>query len=133
MSDTRSTQPTGAPAREPALAHVPAIEIERLDVYRVTLEFQQLAAACARSVRGELRSQLERAASSMLLNLAEGFGRRCPGERRRFYSIARGSAFECTAVFDLLAVRGLVSLSDLRRARGLLVRIVQMLSKLARG
>jgi four helix bundle protein len=117
-----------------ALAHVPdggALDLDRLDAYRVTLEFQRLAAEAAGRVRGELRSQLDRAASSILLNLAEGFGRRCPGERRHFYSIARGSAFECAAILDLLAARGSLPLGELRRARSLLVRVVQMLTRLA--
>ena len=43
---------------------------------------------------------------------------------------ARGSAAECAAVVDLLLVRGLALPVLCRRARSLLVRIVQMLTKL---
>jgi hypothetical protein len=44
--------------------------------------------------------------------------------------MARGSATECAAVLDLLAVRGLVDDGLRQHARSLLVRIVQMLSRL---
>ncbi len=44
--------------------------------------------------------------------------------------MARGSATECAAILDLLAVRGLVDARLRNRARSLLVRVVQMLSRL---
>jgi four helix bundle protein len=114
-----------------ARAHVqPALELDRLDVYRVSLEFQRLVAAATTRVRGELRSQLERASLSVPLNCAEGFGRRSAADRRHFYSIARGSALECAALLDILASRGLVTIGTLHQLRSLLVRIVQMLTKL---
>jgi four helix bundle protein len=115
----------------PAAAHEPpALELDRLDVYRVALEFQRLAAAATTRVRGELRSQLERASLSVPLNVAEGFGRRSAADRRHFYSIARGSALECAALLDILASRGLIAIGFLRQLRSLLVRIIQMLTKL---
>jgi hypothetical protein len=42
------------------------------------------------------------------------------------------SAMECAAVLDLALARGLVSGPTYRHGRGLLTRIVQMLTKLAR-
>jgi len=44
--------------------------------------------------------------------------------------MARGSALECAAVLDLLHARGAVAESVYRDARTLLVRIVQMLTRL---
>ena len=44
--------------------------------------------------------------------------------------MARGSATECSAVVDLLGARNLVDDRLRERARALLVRIVQMLSRL---
>jgi len=107
------------------------LELDRLDVYRVSLEFQRFAATITRRVRGELRSQLDRASLSVTLNIAEGAGRLSRPDRRRFYSMARGSALECAALLDVVASRGLLSLADLRRGRNRLVRIVQMLTRLA--
>jgi four helix bundle protein len=37
-----------------------------------------------------------------MLNIAEGSGRFTKPDKRNFYIIARGSAFECLAVFDYL-------------------------------
>ena len=46
--------------------------------------------------------QLERAALSIPLNIAEGSGRYTNPDRRNFFIIARSSVFECVAIFDIL-------------------------------
>jgi four helix bundle protein len=108
----------------------PSLDAERLDVYRLALEFQIRAARCRLAGNPVLRGQLERASVSIVLNIGEGVGRRLPSDKGRFYSIARGSAMECAAIFDILRLRRLWPEADCRTARGLLVRIVQMLTKL---
>jgi four helix bundle protein len=65
-----------------------------------------------------------------VLNIAEGAGRRSAADKRRFYEMARGSATETAAITDVLRVRGLASQSQCSDARGLAVRVVQMLSRL---
>jgi four helix bundle protein len=50
-----------------------------------------------------LRSQLERASSSIVLNLSEGSGRTGLADRRRFYAIAFGSLREVQAILDIAA------------------------------
>ncbi|MGE3845059.1 MAG: four helix bundle protein [Vicinamibacterales bacterium] len=116
-----------APATDAWLDH------DRLDAYRVSLEFQQLAARlCRGRGLGALRDQLDRASVSVCLNIAEGAGRSFAAEKSHFFSIARGSATESGAALDLLLARGLVSPADHRRARALLIRIVSMLAGLMR-
>ena len=48
-----------------------------------------------------LEDQLDRASSSIVLNLAEGHGRTTAKDRARFYQIAYGSLRECQAILDL--------------------------------
>jgi four helix bundle protein len=107
------------------------LDCERLDCYRIAVEFRALAAdLCAGRRLGALRDQLDRASVSIVLNIAEGAGRRTAADKAHFFTIARGSATECAAVLDLLAARGFLTSQAHRHGRGLLVRIVQMLTRL---
>src|SRR6188768_2604245 len=47
-----------------------------------------------------LKDQIRRASSTIILNIAEGSGRFSPADRKNFFVIARGSAFECSAALD---------------------------------
>jgi four helix bundle protein len=119
------------PVPEPAADRTAYLDCERLDCYRVAVEFQTIAARLVSSRRvGALRDQLDRASVSIVLNIAEGAGRRFARDKANFFTIARGSATECAAVLDLLLARGLISPADHRHGRGLLVRTVQMLTRL---
>jgi four helix bundle protein len=107
------------------------LDCERLDVYRVAVEFQVLAASIGVERRlGALRSQLDRASVSIVLNIAEGAGRFAPADKAHFYLIARGSAMECLAAITLIEARSLVAPDLHRRGRTLLVRIIAMLTRL---
>jgi four helix bundle protein len=122
------TVPTPEPAGPDASAQ---IDCERLDCYRVGVEFQTMATQLVTNRHaGALRAQLDRASVSIVLNIAEGAGRRAPRDKAHFFTIARGSATECAAVLDLLVARGLITAADHRHGRGLLVRVVQMLTRL---
>jgi len=126
IAPTESPAPDDAPAQPE-----PWLSVERLDCYRVALEFQTLAADLVRQRGlGALRDQLDRASVSIVLNIAEAVGRTAAADRAHFFAIARGSATECAAIVDLLLARGLACQQNCRRARSLLVRIVQMLSRL---
>lgn len=126
MSHTPSTHSTVAPALDSA----PLLDAKRLQVYAVALEFQSFASALALRTDAIVRDQLRRASSSCVLNIAEGAGRRSRAQKRHFYGIARGSAMECAAIIDVLRMRAAVEATESRPARALLVRIVQMLTKL---
>jgi four helix bundle protein len=108
------------------------LEHERLDVYRAALAFDTLASkAWPKRGHRELRQQLDRATIGIVLCIAEGAGRRSGPDKRRFYEMARGSALESAAVFDILRGRGLVSPDSHAEGRVLLVRIVQMLTRMS--
>jgi len=53
-----------------------------------------------------VRDQLDRASTSIVLNLAEGNGKFTWPDRCRFFDISRGSALECAAALDMLVAEG---------------------------
>lgn len=109
------------------------LDAERLDVYRAAVQFQAFAVDVMRQANGTLRDQLDRASASVVLNIAEAAGRRAPKEKAHFYAIARGSATECAAILDIARSRGLGTAAVFHDGRILLVRIVQMLTRLDQG
>ena len=115
----------------PVANKLPLLDHERLDCFKVALEFAGMVPALTHATRHSLRDQLERAAASVALNLAEGCGR-TGRDRRHFFSIAQGSAMECAAAIDLLRVNRHVTLPDATRAKHKLTRIIQMLVGLRR-
>lgn len=106
---------------------------EKLDVYRCSIEFLALASALIEELpRGHasLADQLRRAAISIPLNIAESTGCRSSADRRRFLTIARGSAMECGAVLDVCRVLAVAANAPVNDGKILLVRIVSMLTKM---
>jgi four helix bundle protein len=126
MITTPSTHSTVAPASDSA----PFLDAERLVVYGVALEFQSQASALALRADAIVRDQLRRASLSIVLNIAEGAGQRSRAQKRHLYGIARGSAMESAAILDVLRGTGLASPAEGRAARDLVVRVVQMLTRL---
>jgi four helix bundle protein len=116
---------------DPGASRTALLDAERCDVYRVALEFLGLAGQLApRRGFADLRDQLERASTSIVLNIAEGLGRLSRVDKARFFVIARGSTMESAAIVDVLRIRGLATPAHCDHARSLLVRVAQMLSKL---
>src|SRR5256886_9953608 len=102
---------------------------EKLDVYHEAINFcgwvgEFLASISAKAAA---KDQLDRASTSMPLNIAEGNGKFSNADRARFLEIARGSALECAASLDGLAVRKLIATERIVPAKEQLVRIVNML------
>ena len=111
-------------------------DFEKLDVYKVALEFcaeiEELIKVLPRSDFA-LIDQLKRAALSISLNIAEGSGRFHDKDRRQFYFVSRGSAFECVPILTILETKKLISKEIHANFREKLTRIVQMLTKLAQS
>jgi four helix bundle protein len=106
---------------------------ERLDVYRQAIDFLARADQMIESLpRGNsaLADQLQRAATSVVLNIAEGAGEFSANEKARFYRMSKRSATECAAALDILRVRKLADEAALGPGREALLRIVSMLVKL---
>ena len=49
-----------------------------------------------------IRDQLKRASISIVINIAEGSGKFSRADKRNFYTIARGSAYECVSLFEII-------------------------------
>jgi four helix bundle protein len=45
---------------------------------------------------------LSRASYNIVLNIAEGSAKQTKPDRKNFFTIARGSVFECVAILDIL-------------------------------
>ena len=67
--------------------------------YTVAVEFYKLAKTL--KLPRHLRDQLDRASSSIVLNLTEGSARHTKADQKKFFCIAFGSLRECQAILDL--------------------------------
>ena len=87
-------------------------DFEKLDVYQKAKYFNSIIYRYVQSNKSldpTTKNQLRRASLSVMLNIAEGSSRFSKPDRRNFYVIARGSAFECVAIFDFIKGEGLLS------------------------
>ena len=80
----------------------PVFDHERLDVYRISVEFlawvgELIDEGPLKGVRMTAVKHLDDSARSILANIAEGNGKRSRTDRCRFFDISRGSALECAA------------------------------------
>ena len=108
---------------------------EKLDVYKVSIEFIGFSAGVYESFpkgKGFLADQFQRAATSIVLNIAEGAGEFSKKDKGRFYRIARRSATECAAILDVCFQLQLVEPDQMQAVRKLLLRVVAMLTQMAK-
>lgn len=99
--------------------------------YDLAIEFYQKAAEV--SVPKHLRDQLNRAASSIALNLAEGNAKFSYRDKARIYQIAYGSFRECQAVFDLSGIEDDELLLISKHLGSSLYRLIEGTLKKANG
>jgi four helix bundle protein len=105
---------------------------EKLRAYQAALEFiawvdpilEQLPTKMA------VRDQLDRASTSVVLNLAEGNGKRSHPDRCRYFDTSRGSAVECAACLDVLVVKKKLTPNEADSGKELLLAIVSMVAGL---
>ena len=106
---------------------------EKLDVYQDAIGFVSWVDELLEGIPKSLAvyNQLDRASTSIPLNIAEGNGKFTPADRCRFFDIARGSALECAACLDVLVAKKRIDSADAGKA--ILVRVVSMLVGLIRS
>jgi four helix bundle protein len=111
------------------------LDHEKLDVYQASIDLVVLIDGIVESLprgRGYLADQFQRAALSVPLNIAEGAGEFSAAEKGRFYRMAKRSATECAGLFDVCLRLKLIEKGQYDRGRELLLRIVAMLTKMAK-
>ncbi len=106
---------------------------EKLDVYQEAIKFVSWVDELLEKVPKGLavHNQLDRASTSIALNIAEGNGKYTAADRCRFFDIARGSALECAACLDVLVAKKRIK--EAESGEAVLVRIVSMLVGLIRS
>ena len=93
------------------------------DVYNVLRRFPE-------EENYALTSQLRRASTSVMFNIAEGFGRYSNKERSHFLSIANGSLMETSSELELAESFGLISSNELKDFDDKILVMVKQLAKL---
>jgi four helix bundle protein len=108
---------------------MPPFDHEKLKVYQDSLAFiswlEELLKNVPKSISA--RDQLDRASTSIALNLAEGNGKFTSPDRCRFFDIARGSALECAAALDVLVAKRVCTFEQVAQGKDSLRQIVSML------
>ncbi len=102
---------------------------EKLEVYQASIALLAWLDPVLRKIPRSLAvaDQLDRASTSIPLNIAEGNGKFTDADRCRFFDIARGSALECAAALDVLVARKYFAEDLVAPGKELLRRIVSML------
>ena len=80
-------------------------DFEKLEVYKKAKAFNKdvlVLMKNTKSIDVVTKNQLRRASLSIVLNFAEGTGLFSKADKRHFYIMSRGSAFECVAIFDVM-------------------------------
>ena len=101
---------------------------ERLKVYQQALRFVAWASPIIEELPSKLaaKDQMDRASTSIVLNLAEGNGKRSYADRCRYFDSARGSAVECAACLDVLVARQKLPAERTAEGKAMLREIVSM-------
>ena len=109
---------------------------ENLEVYQKAVSFADEIVALTQGFPrgfGFLSDQLNRAALSIATNLAEGNGRFTKPDRKKFFTIARGSVQECVPLLEVTRRRKLVHQTRRQELKTELEVIAKMISGLING
>src|SRR5437879_759973 len=71
--------------------------------------------------------ELDRASTSVPLNIAEGNADYTPPDRYRYFDTARGSALECAACLDVLVAKGKCTVEQIKNGKEILHETVCLL------
>ena len=108
------------------------IKLEDLEVYKIAMEIGDIAEAIVMKWdyfhKDTLGKQLIRAADSIALNIAEGYGRYFFKENKNFCYYARGSAYETSSAFKKAFDRKLTTPEELTHVKTKLESFLKLLN-----
>ena len=112
--------------------HSSQFDHEKLRAYQEALRFAAWAEQIIEKLPAKVaaRDQLDRASTSVVLNIAEGNGKRSHPDRCRYFDIARGSALECAACLDTLVARRRLAPEDIQEGKAILLGVVSLVAGL---
>ena len=118
-----------------SFAEPPSFDHEKLIAYQRSIEFVVWSTDLLEnlSAKSSVCDQLDRASTSVPLNIAEGNGKYTPPDRCRYFEIARGSALECAACLDVLVAKGKCAADQILNGKALLHEVVSLLFGLIRS
>ncbi len=108
---------------------------EKLNVYQAAIQFVAWSSELLVRIpkTAAIHNQLDRASTSIPLNIAEGNGKHTSADRCRFFDMARGSALESAACLDVLVAKSMMEKSQMLIGKEMLLEIVSMLVGLIRS
>ena len=111
----------------------PRFNHEKLEVYQRSLKFISWLTeviAVLNKGNGNIIDQIDRAAISVVLNIAEGNGKHSSKEHKRYIETAKSSALECAAALDVMFAKKIINEQKLDEGKEMTEVIVKMLYKL---
>jgi four helix bundle protein len=108
---------------------------EKLLAYQRSIQFVAWAGELLEKLPSKLAvaDQLDRASTSVPLNIAEGNAKFTAPDRCRYLDCARGSALESAACLDVLVAKGKCTVEQIEEGKRLLQETVSLLIGLTRS
>jgi four helix bundle protein len=113
----------------------PAFDHEKLIAYQRSIQFVAWSSQLLEKLPAKLAvcDQLDRASTSVPLNIAEGNAKHTAPDRCRYFDTARGSALECAACLDVLVAKRKCTAEEVQAGKEMLLEVVALLIGLIRS
>jgi four helix bundle protein len=113
-----------------------AYKFQKLEIYRLALDYVSLTYEISEKLPGSenfnLKSQINRAATSIALNIAEGSTSQSDAEQSRFLGMSLRSLVETVACQDIIELRKYATTDDLQPARELGAKLFAKIQSMKR-
>jgi four helix bundle protein len=80
-------------------------DFEKLEVYQKAKKLNHEILSFLRDnklIDNYIRDQLKRSSISTVINIAEGSGKFSKADKRNYYTISRGSVYECVSLLEII-------------------------------